>query len=198
VAVLCKQHDCTPLYVRHIGKTSRAKALYAGLGSIDITGNMRSVLFLGQDPDNKDRRILAQSKSNNARKGPSLAYIIEPVEREIWTDDGDAVLVEAPRLQWDGRSELTADDLQTPPAVDEEETRVLDQARDFLQQLLKDGAEVPYPEVMQAAKETGVTPATLRRAKALERVKVRKQGGSGTPWLWRLPDTDEAEDEVPF
>jgi hypothetical protein len=198
VAVLCKHYDCTPLYVRHIGKTARAKALYAGLGSIDITGNMRSVLFLGKDPDNKDRRILAQSKSNNAKEGPSLAYVIETVEQEIWTDEGDAVLVEAPRLQWDGRSELTADDLQAPPEADAEETSALEQAREFVCELLKDGP-VLSEDVTNAAKQAGLSWATVKRAKILAGVKARTTQGEGkTPWEWYLDTVDEGSGDVPF
>jgi hypothetical protein len=41
IALLCRDYHCTPLYVRHWGKTLR-KALHAGLGSIDILANVRS------------------------------------------------------------------------------------------------------------------------------------------------------------
>jgi hypothetical protein len=190
--MLCKEYDCTPLYVRHIGKTQRAKALHAGLGSIDITGNMRSVLFLGQDPDNKDRRIIAHSKSNNARLGPSMAYLVRTVEIEIFTADGGSVLVEAPRLDWDGRSELSADDLAAPPEVDEEDTSALDQAREFLAELLKDGAML-YDEVLKAMKQSGIALKTLKRAKPLAGVKSRRRPVAETsskdwPWEWYLTE----------
>ena len=133
IAMLCKPHGCTPLYVRHIGKASREKALHAGLGSIDITANMRSVLFLGKDPDNDNRRILAQSKSNHARRGPSLAFILTIVEHGIFTDACDTVVVEAARLDWDGRSHLSADDLTAPPLSDaaDENRSALEQAQEF-------------------------------------------------------------------
>jgi hypothetical protein len=176
--------------VRHIGKTQRAKALYAGLGSIDITVNMRSVLFLGQDPDTKARRILAHSKSNHASLGPSLAYLIRTVERELFTADGGSVLVEAPRLDWDGRSELSADDLAAPPAVDEEDKSALDQAREFLTELLHDGP-VLYDDVIKAMKSSGIALMTLKRAKPLTGVKSRRRPWTGTPskdwpWEWYL------------
>jgi len=190
VAVLCKQYACTPLYVRHVGKAQRAKALYAGLGSIDITANMRSVLFLGEDPDNKARRILAHSKSNNARLGPSLAYVVQTVEHEVFTADGGSVLVEAPRLEWDGRSELSADDLAAPPLVDEEDTSALEQAREFLTELLHDGP-ILYDEVKKAIKQAGIAMITVKRAKPLTGVKSRRRPLAETPskdwpWEWYL------------
>ena len=91
VAALCKAHDCTPLYVRHLGKARREKAIHASLGSIDITGNMRSVLFLATDPGNKERRILAHSKSTTPRwaspwRIPSgLLWQIFPPQMVAWS-----------------------------------------------------------------------------------------------------------------
>ncbi len=188
VFALCKRQDCTPSFVRHIGKARREKALYAGLGSIDITATMRSVLFLGQDPDNDQRRILAQSKANNARLGPSLAYKIVSVEHDLLSPTGDRVTVEAPRLDWDGLSPLTATDLASPPLADEEETSALDQAQEFLREMLADGP-VLYDTVTTAVKQAGIAMATLKRAKPLVGVKARRQpeGGKNGPWEWYLP-----------
>ena len=188
IAVLCKQYGCTPLYVRHIGKASREKALHAGLGSIDIAANMRSVLFLGKDPDNAERRILAQSKSNNARLGPSLAYVITTVEHDIFTGAGGAVVVEAPRLDWDGRSSLSADDLTAPPlAGDAEEDRsALEQAQEFLRDVLSAGP-VLYEDLVKAMKKAGIALRTLNRAKGLIGVKARRRPVAAVAWrdqLW--------------
>jgi hypothetical protein len=198
---LCRRHDCTPLFIRHAGKSAHAKAMHAGLGSIDIMAAMRCGLGLFEDPEHPQRRILAQTKTNG-RRAPSMQCKLSTATHDYDLEDGEVLTVEEVRLDWDGLSALTANDLNAqqwvPPRADEEEKSALEQARAFLRELLKDGAEVPYPEVMQAAKETGVTTATLKRAKALERIVVRKQGGSGAPWLWRLPDSVEAEDEVPF
>ena len=186
VVTLCKPYDCTPLFIRHIGKARRDKALYAGLGSIDITAAMRSVLFLGQDPDQETRRILAQSKANNARLGSSLAYRIVSVEYDLITPTGDFVTIEAPRLDWDGQSPLTANDLASPPMTDDEETTALDQAREFVRELLKNDPLLA-DEVSKAAKQAGIAMATLRRAKSLEGIKARRRRLEDAPskeWPW--------------
>jgi hypothetical protein len=174
VIALCKAHDCTPLFVRHIGKARRDKALYAGFGSVDITAAMRSVLFLGQDPDQESRRILAQSKANNAKLGPSLAYRIVSVEYDMVAPAGDLVAVEAPRLDWDGLSPLTASDLAVPPLPNDEETSALDQARAFLVELLTDGPALAN-DVQKAAKQVGIAMMTIRRAKPLAGIKTRRR-----------------------
>jgi hypothetical protein len=77
--------------------------------------------------------------------------------------------------------------------VDEEDTSALDQAREFLRELLQDGAKL-YDEVVEAMKQSGLTMATVRRAKPLAGVKSRRREVAGTPskdwpWEWTLiPD----------
>lgn len=194
VAALCKPYGCTPLYVRHIGKTVREKALYAGLGSIDIAANMRSILFLGKDPDNAERRIVAQSKVSNARPGPSLAFLMTSMEHDIETDAG-LITVEAPRVDWDGRSALTANDLSAPAPAEKDDTSALDAAKDFVLEVLKAGP-VLVQDIKAAAKDNGITWITVRRAKEQMSVRARKrqaeeQGYRAAPWEWYLAEQEE-------
>jgi hypothetical protein len=154
------------------------------------------VLFLGKDPGQETRRILAQSKSNNAATGPSLAYRIVSVEHDLFTLTNDLVIVESPRLDWDGLSPLTANDLSSPPLVTDEDTSELDQAKAFLCELLADGP-VLAEDVQKAAKEAGVASITLRRAKPLAGVQARRRRVDGIssrewPWEWYV---DEQSDE---
>jgi putative DNA primase/helicase len=186
VAALCKAHGCTPLYVRHLGKARRDKAIHAALGSIDIAGNMRSMLFLASDPNNKARRILAHSKANNAPQGQSLAYLVQSVAKDIPTPEGNTVTVEAPWLMWDGLSTLTADDLASPPLADEDEKPALEQAKEFLRELLAAGP-VLYAEIQGAGKQAGISTKTLKRAKPLVGAKSRRrpeEGTSSKDWSW--------------
>jgi hypothetical protein len=101
-------------------------------------------------------------------------------------------------VDWDGRSDLTANDLSAPaPQADEEDTSALDQAREFLQELLRDGP-VLSEDVGKAMKKAGISWPTLRRAKPLAGVKSRKRrtedlASKDWPWEWYLPD-DDGED----
>src|SRR5262249_26679588 len=147
-----------------------------------------SVLFIGQDPDHDERRILAQSKSNNAKLGPSLAYKMVSVDYDLFTPAGDQVTVDVARIDWDGLSPLTANDLASPPLSDDEETSALDQAKAFLEELLAQGP-VLYDDVCHAMKQAGIAMATLKRAKPLVGAKARRRPGAGKngPWEWYLP-----------
>ena len=99
---LCKAHGCTPLYVRHNGKAQRAKAIHASLGSIDITAHMRSVLALFKDPDDENRRILAQAKTNG-RLAPSMQLKLMGATCDVVLDTGLETLEDV-QVDWDGLS----------------------------------------------------------------------------------------------
>ena len=138
---LCKAHGCTPLYIRHNGKSQRSKAIHASLGSVDITGNMRSVLSLYKDPEEPTRRILAHTKTNGPL-APSMQLQLQGATYDDVRDDG-LVTVEDVRVSWDGKSDLTSDDLnarEAAPGDDPQEARcAMEQARDFLREALGGG-----------------------------------------------------------
>ena len=83
--------------VRHLNKASGGKAIYRGLGSIDFTAAVRSVLLVGQDPEDttSGAGAVVHIKSNLAPTGGSLGYRLSPPDGFTWT----------------GPSSLTADEL---------------------------------------------------------------------------------------
>ena len=50
--------------------------MYRVVGSIGFVASIRSALFLGKDPENKDRLALAHGKSNAAPKGKTIVFEI--------------------------------------------------------------------------------------------------------------------------
>lgn len=197
VATLCKEQRCTILYVRHLAKAHKEQAIYAAIGSIDISAHVRSAMLVGVDQDHPTRRILAHHKASNAPEAESLAFTLTSVEREMFRADNSSVIVEASRVDWDGLSALTAFDLLQPQKnEDEQEDKsALEQAREFLQELLQQGP-VLYSEVQKALKHAALSTITVKRAKISLGVKVRKRPQEGIPYQqqpyeWSLPpDTD--------
>ena len=192
---LCKSAGCTPLYIRHNGKAQRTKALHTALGSIDIAANMRSALSLYTDPEDPQRRILAQTKSNG-RRAPSMQLKLVGTTYDVPIEAQQFLTVEDVRVDWDGKSDLTAEDLNARECAHgndpQEAQSALDQARDFLREVLRNGP-VLTDEVFAQAKQAGITIATLRRAKAKERVKAKKEATDGSSytksqWSWHPPD----------
>ncbi len=96
LAQLAEEHKCCILLVRHLSKAQTGRAIHRGLGSIDLTGAVRTELFAGSSPDGQ--RALVQVKSNLGQFGPALGYTIE--------GDGS--------FRWTGESELTAAALLAP------------------------------------------------------------------------------------
>ena len=188
VGTLCKAHGCTLLYIRHNGKSPRSKVIHSALGSIDITANMRSVLALYKDPEDRQRRILAHTKTNG-RLAPSLALLLVGADLDVETDAG-TLTVEDVRVEWDGLSDLTAEDLyarDTGHGGDTEEAHsALDAAREFLREVLTDGPQL-VDDLFAHAKKAGVSEKTVRRAKDKEHVKARRRPQDGIPgnrWPW--------------
>ena len=156
------------LVLRHITKARTARSLYAGQGSIDFAAAARSVLLAGATPDNPDLHALIHIKSNLTAPGPSLAYRLDPA------------------FTWQGPTPLSADDLLAP-AAPPEDLSAEDEARAFLRALLAGPDPLPARLVLAAARDAGVAPPTLRRAKTKERVRVLRRGfGPGSTWLWTL------------
>jgi AAA domain len=193
VAALGKAHGCTPLYIRHNGKSQRAKAIHSALGSIDITAHMRSVLTLYWDPDDTARRILAHTKKHG-REAPSMNLKLVGATLDVPTDVGWETIEEV-RVEWDGKSDLTSEDLNARESAHGNDTQEaqssLEQAREFLREVLRDGP-MPVEDLLVAAKHAGVKRRTLDRAKDKEGVKARRVPSEGVPsnkwpWEWHAP-----------
>jgi len=80
------------------------------------------------------------------------------------------------------------DEALAPP--DHENRSKLEDAKEFLIELLKDGP-VPSLDVSEAAKENYISESTLNRAKLKLKIKSKREGGLGREgeWYWRLPES---------
>jgi hypothetical protein len=158
-------------FVRHLAKAAQNKAIYRGLGSIDFTAACRSVLMVGFDPNDAEKRVIAHGKSNLAARGPSLAYTLK-----------------GGQFAWAGRSSLSAEDLGGPPP-DADQRSAREEAREFLLQTLADGPR-PTLDVFADAEKLRISRASLRRAKKDLGVSAQK-----TPnhWEWSLPPSPEGD-----
>jgi hypothetical protein len=166
---LAEEFHCNALLLRHLGKARAARAIHQGLGSIDLTGAARSELMAGCVPDDPAQRAIVHVKSNLGQLGPSIGYAID--------DDG--------AFRWTGESELTASALLSPEG-EPEEAGALEQAEEFLQGALAQGAR-SEKEIAAEARQDGISNKTLKRAKKKLGVRSRKDGMRGA-WEWSLPE----------
>ncbi|MCM2291430.1 AAA family ATPase [Allorhizobium sp. BGMRC 0089] len=159
------------LLVRHLTKTKRDKAIYQGMGSMDVIGAARSAFLVTVHPDYPDQRLMLHVKHNIAERGQSWAY-------ELKKENEDAM----PVLNWIGPSHITVDDLM----VGEEGGRksAMDEAKDFLKAELKDRSQ-SATELLKKAEGRQISKRTLDRAREEIGVIARKRGKE---WVWSLPD----------
>jgi Bifunctional DNA primase/polymerase, N-terminal/AAA domain/Primase C terminal 1 (PriCT-1) len=168
IGKLAEKTGCAILITRHLSKGIGGNALHRGLGSIDITGAARSELLVAADPEQEGRVVMAHSKSNLGKFGPSVGYSID----------------DAGKLQWHGESRLKANELLTAP-VSSAERSAVDDAEDFLREALAEGPR-PVKEMQRIAVENGISIATLRRAQLRLQVAKGPQGFKGA-WMLSLP-----------
>lgn len=64
---------CAIVLIGHLNKAAGTQSTYRGLGSIDITAAVRSLLFIGKLKDSPTTRVLIHEKSSLAPPGQSLA-----------------------------------------------------------------------------------------------------------------------------
>ena len=166
---LAESHGCAILLIRHLSKAGGGKAITRGLGSIDLSGAVRSEMLAGALPDDPESRAIVHIKSNLGAYGPSLGYCIDA--------DG--------KFSWTGRSEITAGQMLEAPSNSQDRSAV-DDAREWLRDLLKEGSR-EQKEVRKLAENEGISFGTLRRAKDALRVKSRK-GAFGGSWIWSLSE----------
>ncbi len=175
LASLAADLEAAIVLIRHLNKAAGGVALYRGGGSIGIIGAARSGLLLARDPEDEQRRVLAVTKSNLAAEAPSLACQLETAP------NGAAQVV------WGGTSAHRANALLAVP-VDDAERSELDEASDFLTDVLGDGSRT-VREVTAGARAAGIAERTLWRARRALGVESRRVGGIADKgsWLLTLP-----------
>ena len=65
---------CAIVLIGHLNKAAGTQSTYRGLGSIDITAAVRSLLFIGKLKDSPTTRVLIHEKSSLAPPRQSLAF----------------------------------------------------------------------------------------------------------------------------
>ena len=170
---LAEKYNCAVLVIMHLSKMTTATAQDRVLGSVDFVAAARSVLIVGRDPEDPERRIMSQSKASNTKEGDSIAYRINGT---------NGVVIE-------GYTDLKADDIVgSGRSVTEKTDNALEEAKDFLEDVLKGGKQ-SSKDIYDTAAQYGISKRTLQRAKEEMNLDCREREGFGkdTVVYWKLP-----------
>lgn len=156
---MAKRTGTAIVAVRHLRKAGGKNAKYRGIGSIDFTAAVRSVLQVEQSRGGT--HFMSHVKHNLSPKGSAIAYVIE---------DG--------KFRWDGVFE--DEEVEAPQVSSKTRTAG---AKEFLFLTLRDGP-LPAVDVIEKAALAGYKERTLQDAKKglAHSERINNQ------WVWMLDD----------
>ena len=154
--------------VRHLSKGAKDKAIYRGIGSIDLTAAARSCLAIGRNPeDPNESRVICHIKSNLAPMGKPISYYLRPGNKQEPFAWGEQLSVDVNKV------------LNQEPTNNKGQ---IEEAIEFLENLLSQG-ELSTSFIKREAEAKGITWEMIRKARKELNVVTRK---SEDEILWRL------------
>lgn len=173
LAILAERYKVCLLILRHFAKATTGSAINRGLGSIDLTGAVRSELHAGK---RDQQSAMVHAKANMGEIGKSIGY-------EIYGDG---------QFRWTGESSITANDLASN-GMAEEDRDALGEAVESLTEMLRGGPRLAS-DIMSEMREIGVSQRTLHRAKKQIGVRSQKRAGARHGHFeWVLPGYEDGQ-----
>jgi DNA polymerase I-like protein with 3'-5' exonuclease and polymerase domains len=154
----------------------------------------RHVYAIVNDPDNH-RRLFVRGKNNLARHDQkTLAFSIDA--REVGTDKRTGNPIHRPYITWhDEPVDITAVEAMQAASENKSPSARAD-AKQFLKIFLSNGP-IDSTETMAAAKENGISVATLRRAQRDLHIDIKHDGPidnkGDRSWRWHLPNSENED-----
>jgi len=173
---IAQEHRVAIIGVMHLNKKEGLSAIQRVGGAGAFIGVARASWLFAPDPESQSDRVMLPVKNNYMRKSSGVAYRL--AERGVSIESED---VPMPFIDWQGESDLDADEVLAAPKKSE----ALSNAKAFLKDLLAKGP-CDASDVSEAAATASISPRTLARAKAELGVESSKKSGR---WEWSLPDS---------
>lgn len=188
---LAAKHGAAVVCVSHLNKGGGGEALLRVTGSLAFVAASRAAFLIVRDKEDKHRRLFLPIKNNIGNDESGLAFSVESHS----LPGG----IETSRVSWEGEPVTISADEAMAPQGDPEERNALDDAKEFLSNLLADGP-VSSKQIKGDAEGAGHSWQTIRRAQKALGIEAQKEGMKG-PWLWRLPSKmlkspEDAQTEV--
>lgn len=159
--------NCAIVMIGHLNKAAGSQSTYRGLGSIDITAVVRSLLFIGKVRTDPTTRVIVHEKSSLAPPGQSLAF-------SLGDEKG---------FRWIGAYDISAEDLLAGGEGSKTELKQ-EQAAKLIEQFLSEGRKVSIAEINKEAVERGTSERTVRLARNSMGDKIASERQGKDWWIW--------------
>ena len=162
------------LLIIHLTKAMGVDPLHRVAGSVAMGAAVRQIMLVTEDPHDEDRRLVAQLKSNLARRAKALAYTFGEA------DEWGAVAIE-----WVGETNHRISDLLGSGQRNDTD---VDRAKEILTTTLSAGPVCAVDALAEVTLFAEVSERTVKRAKRELGVKSVREGGvgDGGTWYWHL------------
>ena len=186
VVDLARETGAAVLGIHHLAKgTAGREPIERLIGSIAFAAVARVVMIAtkvpAHDPKASEQRVLMRAKSNIGPDEGGFSYSLTQTELEAHAG------VFASRVVWGEPIKRTAREVLAEAEETNEHHSPREEAVEFLRSLLVNGP-VPAAEIHTASRKEGISPATLRRAKADLQLRSKRIGfGKGSVAHWEMP-----------
>jgi hypothetical protein len=167
LAKVAEHYRCAVVCVRHPSKPGPGvgKVIHRGMGSVAFIGSVRTALFAEQHPRDKDKVLLAQSKSNVGSKGRTQLF-----------SKAEGMFV------WCGVSRLDAELLGGSGRGPDPHAFI--GAACWLEEHMEPGIPIPSKDIEAQMYEDGYSKDMIQRVKRALGIRSAK---AGDRWIWTLP-----------
>ncbi len=159
LATIADRQRCAVVLVGHMNKANGNKALYRGLGSIDIVAIARSVLMICRDHSNKQVRYMLPIKSSLAPEGATIGFSLD-------AENG---------FQWIGPCDYDFESIEITSDASKREV-----CNKYILELL-DERDLLSSEVFHKMNQLGISRRTVQTAKSELPIQAYRKGGA---WYW--------------
>ena len=167
LADVAQATNCAIVMIGHLNKAASSQSTYRGLGSIDITAVVRSLLFIGKVKTDPTTRVIVHEKNSLAPPGQSLAF-------SLGDEKG---------FRWIGAYDISAEDLLAGGEGSKTELKQ-EQAAKLIEQFLSEGRKVSIAEINKEAVERGISERTVRLARNSMGDKIASERQGKDWWIW--------------
>lgn len=167
LADVAQPTECAIVMIGHLNKAAGAQSTYRGLGSIDITAVVRSLLFIGKVKNDPTTRVIVHEKSSLAPPGQSLAF-------SLGDEKG---------FRWIGAYDISAEDLLAGSEGCKTELKQ-EQAVKLIREFLSEGRQASMAEINKEAMERGISERTVRLAKNSMKDELESERRGKDWWIW--------------